>query len=357
MVTEPSRLNVMSVFRLLLITSLMILVAWVMFGTMPATGASWDTPAAGPDGDPIGDPPVILSVAISSPVNENDTATLSGTFSDPNSNDTFTLTVQWGDGTSTIYNYPAGTTAFNETHQYLDDNPTGTSSDQNTVELNLVDSSGLADTETAPVTVNNLAPTLANVAVNSAINENGQATLSGDITDPGSADTFSLQVNWGDGSSQTFNYPAGTTDFIETHQYLDDNPTGTSADVYNLSLTLTDDDTGSGSGSTSLTVNNVAPVVAAGPDQQVDVHALVSFSGSFTDPGSLDTHTIEWDFGDGTPLVSGSLTPTHSYIRLGVYLVTLTVSDDDNGVSSDTLAVTVDGFLNQLPVLFRLYAP
>ena len=37
----------------------------------------------------------------------------------------------------------------------------------------------------------------------------------------------------------------------------------------------------------------------------------VLFSGSFTDPGTADTHTIEWDFGDGSPVVTGTLTPTH----------------------------------------------
>ena len=33
-----------------------------------------------------------------------------------------------------------------------------------------------------------------------------------------------------------------------THQYLDDNPTGTPSDVYTIDVTLTDDDTGSGIG-------------------------------------------------------------------------------------------------------------
>ncbi len=91
----------------------------------------------------------------------------------------------------------------------------------------------------------------------------------------------------------------------------------------------------------SVTVNNVAPTVNAGPDQTVIIEGdTVSFSGSFMDPGTDDTHTIEWDFGDGST-TSGTLTPTHAYGDNGVYTVTLTVTDDDDGVGIDDLVVTV----------------
>jgi PKD repeat protein len=92
----------------------------------------------------------------------------------------------------------------------------------------------------------------------------------------------------------------------------------------------------------TVVVSNVAPSVTAGSDQTVDEGYIVSFSSSFTDPGTLDTHTIEWDFGDGTPVVTGTLTPTHAYGDNGVYTVTLTVTDDDGGVGTDTLTITVN---------------
>lgn len=92
---------------------------------------------------------------------------------------------------------------------------------------------------------------------------------------------------------------------------------------------------------TTVTINNVAPTVDAGTDQLSDEGATVSFSGGFTDPGLLDDHTIVWDFGDSSPTVSGTLTPTHVYEEDGVYTVTLTVTDDDGGVGSNTLIVTV----------------
>ncbi|MDH3715484.1 MAG: PKD domain-containing protein, partial [Gammaproteobacteria bacterium] len=91
----------------------------------------------------------------------------------------------------------------------------------------------------------------------------------------------------------------------------------------------------------TVTVVNVAPGVDAGPDQTPTEGDTVSFNGSFVDPGTQDTHTITWDFGDGTPPVSGTLTPTHVYPDDGAFVVTLTVTDDDGGVGSDTLNVVV----------------
>ena len=90
-----------------------------------------------------------------------------------------------------------------------------------------------------------------------------------------------------------------------------------------------------------VTVHNVPPAADAGADQAVTVGMAVSFAGSFTDPGTLDVHTVTWDFGDGTPVVTGGLEPTHTFSDAGVYTVTLTVMDDDGGVSSDQLTVNV----------------
>ncbi len=117
--------------------------------------------------------------------------------------------------------------------------------------------------ETLQVTVYNVAPVLGSLSI-ADINENGVATLSGTITDPGVLDTYTLTIDWGEGSPQTYTYAAGTTSFTETHQYLDDNPTATPSDSITVDLTVTDDDGGSDTDSTSLTVSNLAPTVEAG---------------------------------------------------------------------------------------------
>ena len=108
-----------------------------------------------------------------------------------------------------------------------------------------------------------------------------------------------------------------------------------------MTLTVTDDDGGVATDTLLVTVSNVAPTADAGADQTADESQLVSFSGTFTDPGPLDVHTIDWDFGDGQT-AAGTLTPDHAYADDGVYTVTLTVTDDDGGVATDTLLVTVD---------------
>jgi hypothetical protein len=150
-------------------------------------------------------------------------------------------------------------------------------------------------------------------------------------------------------------YPAGATSYSETHQYLDDNPTGTLSDIYGITVSITDDDTDSDTETTTVTVNNVDPVttidVLSQPNSQFilpKVHTL-DFTGSFTDIGTQDTHTAIWDWGDMTSdsgLVtetdgSGTVTGSHVYIDPGLYTVTLTVTDDDGGHHSDTFIVEV----------------
>src|SRR5262249_62048882 len=103
-------------------------------------------------------------------------------------------------------------------------------------------------------TVNNVAPKLDNVTVTSPVKATEDATLEGFIVDPGTQDTFTLVVDWGDGSDpETFSYPAGTTDFSKTHAYHRV-PGGPELLHYTISLTLTDDDTGTTSTTVPVTV-------------------------------------------------------------------------------------------------------
>jgi hypothetical protein len=125
------------------------------------------------------------------------------------------------------------------------------------------------------------------------------ATVSGAITDPGILDTFTVTIDWGEGSPESFSYPAESTSYSETHPYLDDNPTGTGSDTYAIGVTVTDNDTGSGSASSTVTVNNVAPSVIAGADAAINEGDTFSGAGSFTDPGA-DTWTATVNYGDGS---------------------------------------------------------
>jgi len=90
-----------------------------------------------------------------------------------------------------------------------------------------------------------------------------------------------------------------------------------------------------------VTITNSPPQVEAGSDQTAECCINeISFNGSFTDPGQLDTHTIDWSFGDGAS-AAGSLESSHHYKECGTFTVTLTVTDDDGGAGSDTMVVNI----------------
>jgi PKD repeat protein len=66
----------------------------------------------------------------------------------------------------------------------------------------------------------------------------------------------------------------------------------------------------------------------------------VNFDGSLSTPGSGRTIVkYDWDFGDGE--VKSGVKSTHDYVISGVYLVTLTVTDDSGRTARSSQPVTV----------------
>src|SRR5258708_10242595 len=63
----------------------------------------------------------------------------------------------------------------------------------------------------------------------SPVEEGGTATLTATLADPGTADTFALTVDWGDGTTESFAPAAGALRY--THCYLD-NPAGAARSDY-----------------------------------------------------------------------------------------------------------------------------
>jgi PKD repeat protein len=194
-----------------------------------------------------------------------------------------------------------------------------------TVRLRVRDTLGDTGTDTAIVSILNVAPTV-EAGTDPTTNVGAPLTFAGSFSDPGSSDDHTITWEFGDGTS-----PAAGT-LTPTHTYA-------GAGTYTATLTVTDDDGGSGTDTVTVTVNNLAPVVNAGSDQMVDEGSTVTFSGSFDDSAS-DTHTIAWDFGDGQT-ATGTLTPTHTYTDDGAYTATLTVTDNFGASGSDTATITV----------------
>jgi uncharacterized repeat protein (TIGR01451 family) len=109
-----------------------------------------------------------------------------------------------------------------------------------------------------------------------------------------------------------------------------------------ITSTIPETNTADNTSWTVTTIANappMAPLVDAGPDQTADEGAQLDFTGIITDVDDT-TFTVTWNFGDNTTL-TGTLTPTHTFLNDGIYTVTLTASDDEGGVGRDVLLVTV----------------
>jgi RHS repeat-associated protein len=283
-------------------------------------------------------------------INENDVATLTATLTDPGSLDTFALVVNWADGGAlqTFSNLAAG--IFTATHRYVDNLPHSAVSNYS-VNLTLTDDDGAsASTATFVVTVNNLPPTLQGTGfVSPAINENSVASLTGTLSDPGPLDTFTLVINWADGSApQTLsNLPSGS--FAATHLYLDNFPRGQSSNTTIL-LALTDDDGGLANASAIETVNNIPPTVSAGGNQSPVSGSSTTLTGTFSDPGTLDTFVFLWHLmTDSNGQAVGDVTTQNlvfTPIVTGTYTFTFMVTDDDGGAGLDTAVVMSTGNSN-----------
>jgi hypothetical protein len=158
-----------------------------------------------------------------------------------------------------------------------------------------------------------------------------------------------------DGSASQAPAGAGPLSYSWTPGASLDNPTivrptytGLDDTVETLQLTVADSHGMGASATTSMTVVNVPPSVTIGSpanDMLYPVGSGPSLSASFTDPGTLDTHTCSIDWGDGTrtsPAVTGrTCSQAHSYSATGFYIITVKVADDDGGVGTKSVLVAV----------------
>jgi PKD repeat protein len=114
--------------------------------------------------------------------------------------------------------------------------------------------------------------------------------------------------------------------------------------IYNVTLTVTDNE---GATDTYVafvyvtgTPGNQPPVAMAQPDTQtvyIGEDAWFSGNGSYDPDGNITSY--EWDFGDGN--FDSGIFVTHAYTAPGDYIVTLTVTDNENETGTDTCIVYV----------------
>ena len=259
-------------------------------------------------------------------VNEGDLVSLSGSFTDPGSADTHTFV--WHVVASN------GQTITNGTGQNFSFTPNDNGS--YAVTFTVTDDDGGANSDNFTVTVDNVAPT-ATFNAPASVNEGSPINLSlSSPLDPSTVDTAA-------GFTYAFDCGSGYGSFSGTTSASCPTTDNGSRTVKGK---IRDKDGGVNEYTASVTINNVAPQnVEGGNDQTVNEGDLVSLSGSFTDPGSADTHTFVWHVvaSNGQTITNGtgqnfSFTPNDN----GSYVVTFTVTDDDGGANSDNFTVTVD---------------
>ncbi|MCR4428193.1 MAG: PKD domain-containing protein [Caldiserica bacterium] len=133
-----------------------------------------------------------------------------------------------------------------------------------------------------------------------------------------------------------------------SYQTVDDEST-------QVTITVTDTWDRTAQTTFDLAVNNLPPECGTiqVPPAPVQINTPVDVSCTFTDPGTQDTHTATWNWGDGS-ISTGTVTETdgsgkvsgqHIYSTPGVYQVNLTLSDDDGGTctcAAQTFIVVYD---------------
>jgi hypothetical protein len=282
------------------------------------------------------------------------------------SGETATLTI-------TSVNPVTGEVGFS-VQAYLNDNSAisyGAVNYPTNINVTITDDDGAYSNALASVTIANEAPTITLDPV-AAISEYSIATVTGTFTDPGRYDAHRVTVSWGDSPTAfpssfavspllnnqgTLNLHPGdtffsfytsatltitsvdlataTVGFSVQYQYFDDGPwpgNGTPSDTNAISVSVSDESSASDSTTRLIQIENVAPTVAIDPVAAINENGVADVTGTFTDAGLYDAHTLTVNWGDpnnGSPSTFEfpAIYPySYPYLFQGAYLYSTTDS-------------------------------
>ncbi len=240
------------------------------------------------------------------------------------------------DGTIVNYDWQFGDgstgTGANPTHSYQS---TGTY----TVTLTVTDDDGLTDTQTESVTVSSsdepdTTPPDEEVPVASFTYSKDEQTITFDASGSSDPDGTIVSYGWqfGDGSTGTGVNPS--------HSYSSDG-------TYTVTLTVTDNDGLTDTQTRSITISSSAEPDSTPTDEEEPIASFTiskdgqtaTFDASTSNDLDGSIVNYAWQFGDGT--TGTGVNPSHSYSSDGTYIVTLTVTDNDGLIDTQTESVTV----------------
>ena len=166
-------------------------------------------------------------------INEGDTFSSSGSFSDPGA-DSWTATVNYGDGYGDQLLMLNPDMTFSLSYNYVDNGVY-------TITVTVRDDDGGEGSDTALVTVNNLAPSVGPITAPTVpVDISNLIMTSATFTDPGTNDApFICTINYGDDLGEQAGTINGNTCTGPAYTYLE-------AGVYTIKLTVTDKDGDSG---------------------------------------------------------------------------------------------------------------
>jgi hypothetical protein len=264
---------------------------------------------------------------------------VSSSFTDPGSHDTHTATVTWGDTQSGNANVTesGGNGTLAASHTYAIPG-------HYTIQVTVKDDDGGLSSQSATVAING--PPTANAGGPYSANEGSTSNLTGTASDP-EHDPLTTTWNFTPNAED-----AGTTCTPTGASTLTPSITCNDDAVLNAALSANDGVNPSTVANTTVTFNNVAPVLSAvsASPTLVPTGGTVSIGASFTDVGTNDTHVALVNWGDVSTSHatinesngSGTLSDSHVYTHSGIYTITVTLTDDNGGNDVRTTQVTVN---------------
>jgi uncharacterized delta-60 repeat protein len=187
-------------------------------------------------------------------IHEGQSTTLSGTFT-KNTPDQATITILWGDATSSAVTVTGTSGAFSASHAYLDNHA---SDPAYTISATLAEGAVSSPAATATIAVSNVPPVANPVGGPAGGVRNQRLTFTGSFTDASPVDTHTVVVSWGDNTTSAAVVDPVTRTFSATHAYA---ATGN----YIPSFTIADDEGGAAPAVTAPTTNVVVAQLQADP--------------------------------------------------------------------------------------------
>jgi hypothetical protein len=351
--------------------------------------------------DNIGTVASTVTLNVPSPIVEGQAARVSGTIANP-PDQTFQVALDYGDGSSDTLSLDAGTSSFYTEHHYYDESPAGGFTITAQVNGAVAGTASVAVANTPPTVVigpsSDIALNTSDTGFPTPLESDhgwGGGNQPWEIVD--GQETYAQWYHglaFTGGNNNWDGEPAGprqaTIDFGQNqsfdkvvlwHHGDDHVPQQTSLDYWNgsawvpISFTRTLDIEPGSTGWSRSDTYTFAPVTGSkvrysfdnrlqnilgtqithGWLYEFEVRSQASqitldgptltYSGSFSDPGAHDTFTAAVNYGDGTggqPLTLNSdktFNLSHVYATAGTYNLTVTVTDENNGVGAQTVQV------------------